>query len=142
MMPTMIRNRLLRSTTGLVVIAVCIVASITLILAYRPQIEHQRQQISLHQQQRSHHVIEKINDTFDTIHQQILNLNILTAQQQNNPQAIENTLKNLLQASSPNEILAWGFGLPPSIRRPPLKHCMALMFILTNTNRLFLPMNG
>ena len=108
MMPTMIRNRLLRSTTGLVVIAVCIVASITLILAYRPQIEHQRQQISLHQQQRSHHVIEKINDTFDTIHQQILNLNILTAQQQNNPQAIENTLKNLLQASSPNEIFGMG----------------------------------
>ena len=54
MMPTMIRNRLLRSTTGLVVIAICIVASITLILAYRPQIEHQRQRINLHQQQQSH----------------------------------------------------------------------------------------
>ncbi len=108
MMPTMIRNRLLRSTTGLVVIAICIVASITLILAYRPQIEHQRQQISLHQQQQSHQVIEQLNNNFDTIHQQILNLNILTTQQQNNPQAIENTLKSLLQASSPNEIFGMG----------------------------------
>ena len=88
MMPIMIRNRLLRSTTGLVVIAICIVASITLILAYRPQIEHQRQQISLHQQQQSHDVIEQLNNNFDTIHQQILNLNILTTQRQQNPQKI------------------------------------------------------
>ena len=60
MMPTMIRNRLLRSTTGLVVIAICIVASITLILAYRPQIERQTQLIGQHQQRnfsQSYHVI-------------------------------------------------------------------------------------
>ncbi|MEN9429938.1 MAG: hypothetical protein RJA86_797 [Pseudomonadota bacterium] len=107
MMPTMIRNRLLRSTTGLVVIAICIVASITLILAYRPQIERQTQLIGQHQQQQSHQVIEKLNDTFDSIHQQILNLTIL-ASQQHDPQTIENTLKSLLQASSPNDIYGMG----------------------------------
>ena len=107
MMPTMIRNRLLRSTTGLVVIAICIVASITLILAYRPQIERQYQLIGQHQQQQSHVVIEKLNDTFDSIHQQILNLTIL-ASQQHDPHTIENTLKSLLQASSPNDIFGMG----------------------------------
>ncbi len=108
MMPTTIRNRLLRSTTGLVVIVVCIVASITLILAYQPQIEYQQQQIQRHQQQQSHQIIEALNSTFQTIHQQVLNLNILITQQQHNPQAIENTLKSLLQASSPNKIYGMG----------------------------------
>jgi len=91
-----------------VVIAICIVASITLILAFQPQTQHQRQLISQHQQQKAAKVIDKLNATFDAIQQQVFNLSTLATLNANQSNALNTTLMGLLQASSPNEIYGMG----------------------------------
>lgn len=108
MMPDILRNRLLRSTTGLVVIVICIAASITLILAFQPQIQQRHQQVVQHQQQQTHQIAEKLEETFYSIHQQVLNLGNLTYQYRYNPQILENILTSLLAASSPDSIYGMG----------------------------------
>ncbi len=100
--------RPLRSITSLVVIALCVIASITVILAFQPQIQQQHQQIKRHQQQQSHDIHEQLNNTFNTISQQLLNLNYLASAYSDQPTLIENNLKHLLSASSPEQIYGMG----------------------------------
>mgnify|MGYP000735839220 CR=1 FL=1 len=107
-MPEMLRHRMLRSTTGLVVIVICIVASITLILAFQPQIQHQRLLINQHQQQQVHQIAEKLDETFYSIHQQLLNLTTLTEHYHDDPRMLEGILTQLLRASSPDAIYGMG----------------------------------
>lgn len=102
------RPHLLRSTTGLVVIALCVVASITVILAFQPYIQHQRQLIQQHQHQKIEIIADRLDDTFNAIQQQILNLSVLAATYNNNPPVLEKTLINLLAASSPEQIYGMG----------------------------------
>ncbi len=108
MMSNTIRSRLLRSTTGLVVIAICIVASITLILAFQPQTQQKRQLITQHQRQQTTKVVDKLNTTFSAIQQQVFNLSTLATLHQHNTKEIETDLIGLLQASSPNDIFGMG----------------------------------
>ena len=71
--------RSLRSTTSLVVITLCVIASITVILAFQPQIAQQRQQIKHHQQQQSRIISDQITSTFATvISQQLINLTLFS----------------------------------------------------------------
>ena len=100
--------RPLRSITSLVVIALCVIASITVILAFQPQIQQQHQQIKRHQQQQSHDISEQLNNTFNAISQQLLNLTYLATAYSDQPTLIENNLKHLLSASSPQHIYGMG----------------------------------
>lgn len=116
------RPHLLRSTTGLVVIALCVVASITVILAFQPYIQHEKQLIEQHQHQKAELIADDLDNTFNTISQQILNLSILSASYSNNPALLEQTLTNLLRASSPKNIYGMGIwfkqGQSPHPRYP------------------------
>jgi signal transduction histidine kinase/CheY-like chemotaxis protein len=100
--------RPLRSITSLVVIVLCVIASITVILAFQPQIQQQHQQIKRHQQQQSHDISEQLNNTFNAISQQLLNLTYLATAYSDQPTLIENNLKHLLSASSPQHIYGMG----------------------------------
>ena len=100
--------RSLRSTTSLVVITLCVIASITVILAFQPQIAQQRQQIKHHQQQQSRIISDQITSTFATISQQLINLTYLADAYSNKPELIENNLRHLLRASSPQQIYGMG----------------------------------
>jgi hypothetical protein len=100
--------RPLRSITSLAVIALCVIASITVILAFQPQIQQQQQEIKRHQQQQARDISERINNTFNTISQQLLNLTYLATAYSDQPIIIENNLKHLLRASSPEKIYGMG----------------------------------
>ena len=100
--------RSLRSTTSLVVITLCVIASITVILAFQPQLTQQRQQIKHHQQQKSRIISEQITSTFATISQQLTNLTYLADAYHKQPELIENNLRHLLRASSPQQIYGMG----------------------------------
>lgn len=100
--------RPLRSTTGLVVIALCVIASITIILAFQPQIQQQQQQIKQHQQQQARFIEEQLSNTFNTIGQQLLNLTHLASAYSQQPNMIENDLQHLLKASNPEQIYGMG----------------------------------
>jgi len=100
--------RPLRSTTGLVVIALCVIASVTVILAFQPKIQQQQQQIKQHQQQQAHLIEEQLANTFNTISQQLLNLSHLATAYSQQPTDIENNLQHLLKASDPDKIYGMG----------------------------------
>lgn len=100
--------RALRSTTHLVVMTLCVIASIAVVLTLQPQITHQRQQIKLHQQQKAHAISDNITQTFTTISQQLINLTYLADAYSTQPKAIEQNLHHLLHASSPQQIYGMG----------------------------------
>lgn len=100
--------RPLRSMTGLAIITLCVIASITLILAFQPQIQQQQQQIKRHQQQQARDISDRINTTFSTISQQLTNLSYLADAYSTQPTLIENNLRSLLRASAPDQIYGMG----------------------------------
>ncbi len=98
-----------RTATGLVLAAVCLTASVAVVLAYQPEIARQHQHVEQHRQELARRVDAELSLRFATLHQQTRNLTVLAESLHAPLTEAEPLLKRLLSVSPVDSI--YGMGL-------------------------------